>query len=78
MTQVNARGAASRDSAGLSPSVQAMNREPIPTRLFPELWLVILVPLCTLVAGAAMICVATSFGFTALGEPLPTVVDARR
>lgn len=35
-----------------------------------ELWLVILIPLLTIVAGAAMIQVATRFGFTALGEPI--------
>ena len=34
-----------------------------------EWWLVILVPVVTVIAGAAMIYVASSFGFTALGEP---------
>lgn len=34
-----------------------------------ELSLVVLIPLLTLMAGAGMIHVASSFGFTALGEP---------
>ena len=34
-----------------------------------EWWLVILVPVFAVVAGAAMIHVSSSFGFTALGEP---------
>ena len=38
--------------------------------LSPELALVILVPALTLLAGAAMIHVASRFGFTALGEPV--------
>lgn len=67
-----------RDSAGLTHTVQAMNRESKRSRLFPELWLVILVPACTVIAGAAMICVASSFGFTALGEPVPIAVHAQR
>ena len=38
--------------------------------LSPELALVVLIPVFTLLAGAAMIHVASSFGFTALGEPV--------
>ena len=49
-----------------------------PTRsrsvLSPELALVVLIPVLTLLAGAVMIHVASSFGFTALGEPV--VVNA--
>ena len=36
----------------------------------PELALVILIPVLTLLAGVVMIHVASSFGFTALGEPV--------
>ena len=51
--------------------------------LSPELALVILVPVLTLLAGAAMIHVASRFGFTALGEPVevsaaPSVTAAGR
>ncbi len=42
-----------------------------------EWWLVVLVPVFTILAGAAMIHVASSFGFTALGEPVVTQVDGR-
>lgn len=38
--------------------------------LSPELALVVLIPAITLLAGAVMIHVASSFGFTALGEPV--------
>lgn len=38
--------------------------------LSAELALVILVPVLTLLAGAAMIHVASNFGFTAVGEPV--------
>jgi hypothetical protein len=41
----------------------------------PELALVLLIPLVTLLAGAAMIHVASRFGFTALGEPLPATAS---
>ncbi len=39
-----------------------------------EWWLVILIPVVTIVMGAVMLHVASSFGFTALGEPVQTVV----
>lgn len=35
-----------------------------------ELCLVVLIPLITLLAGASMIHVASTFGFTAVGEPV--------
>lgn len=47
-----------------------------PSSLSPELALVILVPVLTVLAGAAMIHVASRFGFTALGEPVE-VTEAR-
>lgn len=47
-----------------------------PSSFSPELALVILVPVLTLLAGAAMIHVASRFGFTALGEPVE-VTQAR-
>lgn len=37
-----------------------------------EWWLVMLIPALTLLAGAAMIYVSASFGFTALAEPVLT------
>lgn len=43
----------------------------IPSRWWlvtPEWSLVVLIPVITLLAGSAMIYVASSFGFTALGE----------
>jgi hypothetical protein len=42
----------------------------------PELALVVLIPVLTLLAGAAMIHVASSFGFTALGEPVAMTASA--
>jgi hypothetical protein len=42
----------------------------------PEWALVLLVPVVTLVAGAVMLHVASRFGFTALGEPVPVSVGA--
>lgn len=42
-----------------------------------EWWLVVLVPVFTILAGAAMIHVASSFGFTALGEPVVTQAHGR-
>lgn len=47
-----------------------MNADKSRTPIHLELWLVILIPLLTIVAGAAMIHVSMSFGFTALGEPV--------
>lgn len=41
-----------------------------PSFFSAELALVILVPVLALLAGAAMIHVASHFGFTALGEPV--------
>lgn len=35
-----------------------------------EWWLVMLLPALTILAGAAMIHVSVSFGFTAVGEPV--------
>lgn len=46
-------------------------------RLGPELLLVILLPVLTVLAGGAMIHVASSFGFTALGAPLAAQDHAR-
>lgn len=48
-----------------------MNSKPNPkqSRLSVELSLLILLPVFTVLAGASMIHVASSFGFTALGEP---------
>lgn len=45
-------------------------------RLSAELWLVILIPLITILAGGAMIHVASSFGFTAVGENVIVEADA--
>lgn len=45
-----------------------------PSRLSAEWLIVILIPVCTIVAGAVMLHVASSFGFTALGEPV--IVEA--
>lgn len=48
-----------------------------PRRLPAELWLVILIPILTVLAGSAMIHVASSFGFTALGDPVVVEAHAR-
>lgn len=44
-------------------------------RLFDSLegWIVVLVPMFTILFGAAMIHVAANFGFTAVGEPIVAV-----
>lgn len=47
-----------------------MSHTPSRSWLSPEMALVVLIPAITLLAGAAMIHVASSFGFTALGEPV--------
>lgn len=45
-----------------------------PRAIALEWWLVILIPIVTIVMGAAMLHVASTFGFTALGEPVQTAV----
>lgn len=46
------------------------------SRISTELWLVILIPLLTILAGSAMIYVASNFGFTALGDPVTVEAHA--
>jgi len=53
-----------------------MSHPPSRPWLSPEMGLVILIPLFTLLAGTAMIHVASSFGFTALGEPIAVSASA--
>ena len=43
-----------------------------------EGWIVVVVPMLTILFGAAMIHVAVRFGFTAVGEPVATVEQAQR
>lgn len=52
---------------------------PTPSRhllAYVEGWLLLLLPVFALLAGGAMLHVASSFGYTALGEPaIPAVHD---
>lgn len=53
-----------------SQPVHAVNARKTRNALSIEWWLVIVIPVLTIIAGAAMIHVASSFGFTALGQPV--------
>lgn len=52
------------------------SKPPFRSWVSPEWALVILIPLVTVLAGAGMIHVASSFGFTALGEPVAISASA--
>jgi uncharacterized protein (UPF0333 family) len=68
--QVNALPRGLTDSGvGSIPGVPVMSQNASRRWLSLEWSLVVLIPVLTVVAGAAMIHVASSFGFTALGEP---------